>query len=312
VKALTELLVLLFGVLVFGGEAYAQQPPLPPNLGTQPCVGFLLPKIDSAPAVRLRPTRGDVFVSCKGRTIQLTRIGDVSSWAMDLKTNRILLIRAGKGENQDSELVTINLKPWKQERRLAVDPKSFLIPSCGTTLLVNPSAAESNMIDAVSGRAMEQHSGVTQIRCDAHGGTIASLGKATSVNGGPLLLNGTTLRATVVDFSVSRSGRFLAFSDNSELCIYDSETKAQSCFSNFRQVGQLSVWDDGTVVAAAETSQACPLSQQLITQPGGLTWPCPALFELQSGAGQNLIQFLATDPQILPTTTGEFLFSVAH
>ena len=309
-KSLIGISILLLAMSVLGLKTNAQQAPPPPNPGTQPCVGFLLPRIDSAAGTRQQYALGDVFVSCGGRTMRLTKMGDVLSWAMDLKSNRLLLIRASQPENHAAELVTMSLKPWKQERNLVVDPRSFLVASCGTTLLVNPLAAEPIVVDALSGQVMKQETGVTQVRCDASGGTIASLRKATSVNGGPLLLNGKILGATVTNFAVSPNGRFLAFDDDNDLCIYDKATDSKSCFRSFRQIGQLSVWDDGTVVVAAETSQACPLSRQLTTEPGRPTWPCPALFELQNGVGQSLIQFLATNPQILPRAIGEFLFSL--
>ncbi|HEY6389121.1 MAG TPA: hypothetical protein VIX91_25865 [Candidatus Acidoferrum sp.] len=242
--------------------------------------------------------------------MQLTKTGDISSWALDFKSNRLLLIRASHPENQSAaELVMVTLNPWKQEKNLAVKSKSFLVASCGTVLLVDPLAPEPKIVDAISGLDVKQQAGAAQIRCDRNGGTIASLQGATSISGGPLLLNGKGLSTTVADFDVSPNGRFVAFNEDDSLCIYDKESDSKSCLRDFRQVGRMSIWDDGTVVAAAETSQACPLSQRLTTEPGGPTWPCPALFEWRKGARESLIQFLATNPQMLPPANGKFLLS---
>ncbi len=307
---LSKISIIVLGILVLCIEASAQQDPPPPIPGAQPCIGFLLPRIDDATTQRQQSSLGDIFVSCGGRTIQLTKTGDLLSWAIDLKSNRLFVIRSSQPGNQAAEMFMITLKPWKQEKKPAVNSRSFLVATCGTVLLVNPLPAEPKVVDAISGLAIKQENEVTQIRCDANGGTIASLRYATSVGGGPLVLDGRTLGTTVADFAVSPTGRFLAFNDGDNLCIYDKAADSKSCYRNFRQIGQMSISDDGTVVAAAETSQTCPVSKQLITEPGRLTWPCPALFELQNSTGVNLIQFLATNPQILPRATGELLFSL--
>ena len=301
--------MIAFGILVLWVRANPQQAPPPPTPGTQPCVAFLLP-YPNGPAKGQQNALGDVFASCWGRTMQLTKTGDISSWALDYKSNRLLLIRASGPENLAAELVIVTLNPWKQEKNLAVNSKSLLVASCGTVLLVNPLAVEPKLVDAISGLEVKQQAGVTQIRCDASGGTIATLRGATSIGGGPLLLNGRALGATVADFDVSPNGRFLAFNEADSLCIYDKKADSKSCLRDFQQVGRMSIWDDGTVVVAAETSQACPLSQRLTTEPGQPTWPCPALFEWRNGARESLIQFLATNPQILSPATGKFLFSL--
>jgi hypothetical protein len=305
--------MIALGILVLWIRANAQQgpPPPAPTPGTQPCVAFLLPNLNG-PAKGQQNGLGDVFASCWGRTIQLTKTGDISSWALDFKSNRLLLIRANHPENRAAELVIVTLNPWKQEKNLAVNSRSFLVASCGTVLLVNPFAVEPKVVDAISGLEVKQQAGGTQIRCDGNGGTIASLQNSTSISGGPLLLNGKALGTTVADFDVSPNGRFLAFNEDDSLCIYDKEADSKSCLRDFRQVGRMSIWDDGTVVVAAETSQACPLSQRLTTQAGRPTWPCPALFEWRNGARESLIQFLATNPQILPPATGKFLFPLSQ
>lgn len=311
-KLISWISIIVFGILVLWTRANAQQDPRlsAPTPGTQSCIAFLLPNLNS-PAKERQMGLGDVFVSCRGRTAQVTKTGDISSWAMDPKSNRLLLIRAGHPENQAPELVSVELNPWKETKSMVVNSRSFLVASCGTVLLVNPLADERKVVNAISGEEVKQQTGVAQTRCDESGNTIASLQGATSISGATLLLSGKGLGTAVADFDVSPNGRFVAFNDDDSLCIYDIGAGSKSCLGDFRQVGRMSIWDDGTVVVAAETSQACPLSLRLTTEPNRPTWPCPALFEWRKGAKEALIQFLATNPQMLRPDTGKLLFSLS-
>ncbi len=69
----------------------------------------------------------------------------------------------------------------------------------------------------------------------------------------------------------------------------------------------MSVWDDGEVVATASTGQSCPISPRLTAMPSAEKWPCPALFSWRSGGYVEMIQFLGTDPQMLPASLGKLL-----
>lgn len=156
---------------------------------------------------------------------------------------------------------------------------------------------------------MNQAPGTEQTRCDDKGGTLASLQKATSVDGGPLMLNGKVLGRTVANFDVSPNGRFTAFNDEDSLCVYDKEKDAKSCLREFHSVGRMYARDDGVVVATGETGEACPISPRLLRVPG-VPGFCPALFYWRNGLREYLIQFMGTDPQVLPPSLGKFLLGL--
>ncbi len=127
-----------------------------------------------------------------------------------------------------------------------------------------------------------------------------------------MLLNEDTLGMAVSDFDISPNGRFIGFNNDGNLCLYNSTSGKKSCLEDFRQVGRMSVRDDGQIVASTQTGQSCPLSSQLITAPDFPTWPCPALMEWQGRGRDQLLQFMATDPQFLPATTEKLLRNYAR
>jgi hypothetical protein len=308
-NSLAKVATVGLAIAVLWMRATAQEVPLPPVPHSEPCVGFLLPNI-SGPVTKQQMGLGDVFVDCWGHTIQLTKTGDISSWALDVHNQKLLFIRAVRQGNQAAELVVQNLKPWNQERSLGVNSRAFLIASCGIVMLTNPLASSNKIVNALSALVVNLPPDAIDIRCDEDRRIIARLKKATSVEGGPLLLGTNTLGKSVAEFDVSPNGRFLAFNEDDSLCIYDMGKDSKSCTPDFKHVGRISVWDDGNAVAGAQTSQACPISQRLLVVPGSTMWPCPALFSWRSGAKESLIQFLATNPQMLPVSIGKMLLDL--
>ena len=301
-------IALALGTFCSSGNAGQLVPPPSPSAisHTEPCAGFLLPNT-SRPIKEQEMRLGDVFVECRD-TVQLTQTSDISSWALELKSKRLLLIRTS-AEKLEAELVIANLNPWSETRIRAVSHGSTLVATCGTAMLFD--RLPSKYVNAISGVEMKQAPGTEQTRCDDMGGTLARLQKATSVDGGPLMLNGKILARTVANFDVSPNGRFIAFNDEDSLCVCDKEKDAKSCLREFDPVGRMSVWDNGVIVATGETGQACPISPRLLRIPGPPGF-CPALFKWRNGSREQMIQFMGTDPQILPASLGSFLLALKH
>ena len=285
---------------------HSQQVPQPPEPHSQPCIGYLMPNTEMA---KQGPQTGDVFVNCWGRTIQLTNTGNVLSWAIDTEQAKLMVVSGGARKQDSATLAVILLASGKVEKTSPVSSRIRLVHTCGTVMSVDDADDGLGMASALTGAKVQQEVGATQIRCDDQRKTTLSLQKATSVSGGPLLFGTHALGATVSDFDVSPGGRFLAFNEVDKLCVYDKETQSKSCLAGFSQIGRMSVWDDGIVAAAAETSQACPLTPRLTTVQNSNTWPCPALFEWKAGQKGELIQFLGTNPQILPAQIGNLLIT---
>lgn len=306
-KGLLRILnIALLTAVVWPSVSASQVAPPPPAPHSTPCIGFLLPNT-ARPEKEQAMGFGDVFVDCWGRTIQFTNTSDITSWALDIKSRRLLLVRTSSA-TADAELLVLTLNPWKEEKEVAVSGGSYLVATCGTVMLFD--RLPSRFVNAISGAQVKVGAGTEQIRCDDNGGTVASLQKATSGEGGPLLFNGKILGRTVANFNVSPNGRFIVFNDEDSLCIYDKTKEAKACLRQFDPVGPMSVWDDGDVVATGRTSQGCPLSPRLIEAPKALGWPCHALFDWRNGFRDQMIQFMGTDPQMLPPSLGNFLLAV--
>lgn len=278
-----------------------QDIPSPPQPGSQPCIGFLLLN-GKKQERKSTPPSGDVFLTCAGRNSQVTDSGDIVSWAIDVGGSWLATLHIISDDDSEERLEVISLPSRKLERKAIVHAKPRLVSSCGTVLLVDPSY-DQPMIDAISGERIPQQGDSAEIRCDNERKNIVSRPKPPSLSGGPLKYNDDNLGTSVTDFEVSPNGRFIGFNNDGNLCVYDTSSGEKSCLQDFRQTGRMSVWVDGQVVASTETGQACPLSSQLITAPGFATWPCPAMVGWQGRGRDQVLQFMATDPQFLPSGT---------
>lgn len=297
-----SLAVLILWVLV-ARASDIQEPAPPPEPHSQPCVGFLMP----ASLDGYRPLPGDVFVSCDAGTLQITESGDILSWAVDPVQNRLAIVREKPEVKGAATMVVTSIATGKAELTRRVSQTTQVVYTCGTFVAIDAAASESNMRDAVSGRPFTPNEGSGEIRCDAAQKTKVIRRSTGTILGGPLLVENELLGGQVSEFDISPNGRFVAFNDGGKICVYDRNAKSKSCLTDFAAAGRMSVWDDGRLIAAEETSQACPLTSKLITAGHGHSWPCPVLFEWRGGTKRDWIQFLGTEPQILPRATGGLL-----
>jgi len=295
--------VLIVCVSVAGTSGAQEQSRSQPEPNSEPCVGFLMPSSIGS----YRPLPGDVFASCSGHAFQLTKTGDVLSWAIDPSRNRLVTVRENPKVQGSATMVITLLMAGKVESMRRVSQTTRAIHTCGTVMAIDAAAVGSKMLDVISGKPFVQEEEVVESRCDALQKTKIVLRSSGTLRGGPLLRENEVLGRLVSEFDVSPNGRFVSFNDDGKTCVYDADTKSKSCLEHFAQVGRMSVWDDGRLISAGETSQACPLSSKLVTASRGHPWPCPALFEWSGGTNSDWIQFLGTEPQLLPAETGRLL-----
>lgn len=279
-------------------------PPLAPLDANNPhCLVFLMP---AAIEKDFWERGGDVFANCGGLDqIQLTQWGDVSSWAIDVAKKQLLVIRSGFSDSQASTLTTVSLESWEIEKSRPISDTAKLVPTCGTVMVVD--RLLDSMTDASSGSKFEAEGGVSAARCDSDRKTIAHEGKAISLSRRALFVGGEKLSDEVLRFDVSSNGRFVAYSYPGSMCIYDKISGTKDCLDDISQFGRLFAADDGRVFTSEETGQACPLTLRLTTQPRPKQWPCHVLIEWEAGRRPHWVQFLATDPQVLPTEIGRLI-----
>jgi hypothetical protein len=254
-----------------------------------------------------RPLPGDVFVSCDAGTLQITKSGDILSWAVDPVQNRLAIVREQPKVKGAATMVVTSIATGKVESTRRVSQTTEVVYTCGTLVAIGAEASDNNMLDAVSGKPFTPSDESAEIRCDAAQKTKVIRRSTGTMLGGPLVVENELLGGQVSGFDISPNGRFVAFNDGGKICVYDRNAKSKSCLSDFAAAGRMSVWDDGTLIAAEGTSQACPLTSKLITAAHRHSWPCPALFEWRGGTKRDWIQFLGTEPQILPRAIGELL-----
>ncbi len=103
----------------------AQDIPTPPQPGTQPCIGFTLSSGENKEGQPNRPA-GNVFLTCSGRTSQLTDSGDIASWAIDVTGSKLTLLRVISNDESTASLEVIALPTRKIERKAVVQARSRL------------------------------------------------------------------------------------------------------------------------------------------------------------------------------------------
>jgi hypothetical protein len=264
-------------------------PPLRYN--EQPCIGYLqsnLKKINDG------QIHGDVFIRCPKKLSQLTGSGDILSWAIDVDRLRLVLIRLSPADKEGAKLLIVDLRSGRVDKTAAVDvDTSNLIPTCGAVMLID--RVSGKMIDAVSGDAIEVPKGVEGIRCDDTKKIVATQGEPF-VASRPLRMSGMKLGSDVSVFAVSPNGKYVAFIDEDQLCLFNSTTVVRSCLLGFERSGRLVVWDNGMILAASLTGQDCSSPEDKLHE----LRPCPAILSWYGAGRDQMIQFMATEPQIIP------------
>jgi hypothetical protein len=125
------------------------------------------------------------------------------------------------------------ISTWGREKASVVNPRSYLVPTCGTVVLIDPTKDPLRVVDPCSGAEIKQQRVSSQSRCDSGNRTVATRTKPASIVGGPLFFQNMKLGDKVSEFDVSRSGWFIAFNNDGNLCVYDRVAGSKILFGGF-------------------------------------------------------------------------------
>lgn len=240
---------------------------------------------------------GDVWLHCPDHSVPLTQTSDIFSFALFPDGSRMAVVRhLNRNARSDAPalLEEVDLKTGKTLKKEQLPMRLFgyeVVSTCGTVLLlgnqmrkrqpgekVSP-VLETEVVDLITDKHVDNVN-YNSIRCTADRSVVLRKRGPTHVSLGTLMIGNTDdnvlAREKVGDFNVSNSGRFIAYTAGSSVCISEPATPAKvaNCVDKFWDRGRLDVSDDGKVWLTGDSLQSCP-GKEHVNLP---TWTCDAIF----------------------------------
>jgi hypothetical protein len=275
---------------------------------------------------------GDVWLHCQGRSVRLTRTGDVFSFALFPDGSRLAVVRhlhRDPSSNAPALLEEIDLETGQVFRKEQLPARLYkyeVVRTCGTVLLlgyhmrkiapgqkVHP-PLETDVTDLLTGK-QTANANFNSIRCTADRSVVLRKIGPPWVTLGSLFIgatgDNTLARDKVGDFGLSPNGKYVAFTTGSSVCILDLSMRgaAPTCVDRFWDRDRLDVSDNGEVWLTGDSLTNCPGKENI----GLPTFTCDAIFSWNaSESAPRLVVFGYVDPYGVSLELGQRITALAN